>query len=275
MSKAVILIGTFLVSVAITVWLVMLLPGHFNMDETKTVSSSENLDWTKSWDYPDQTLGSLIAENLGHSILLQIFSFLLVLFLSFGLSLLALRVAWILKPLRKMLVVGISAPSLFWIPLLVYFFSLKLEIFPLRYEPTILGWILPLFALMLRPLCGSTEILLNEWKRAETQNYFLVARSKGLSRTQVFYRHGLKNALIPYTTQMGSFLVQSLMGSVLVETLFSFPGIGYLFVQSLQSRDLPVVLALTIIYSFISLLIHALVELLQFKLEPRADRAHA
>ncbi len=245
------------------------------MDETKTVSLDENLDWTKSWDYPDQSLSSLLVENLGHSILLQIFSFALVLLLSFGFSLMALKFTGLYKPLSRVLAVGISAPSLFWIPLLVYFFSLRLEIFPLRYEPTVLGWILPLLALMLRPLCGSTEILLNEWKRAERQNYFLVARSKGLSRTQVFYRHGLKNALIPYTTQMGSFLVQSLMGSVLVESLFSFPGIGYLFVQSLQSRDLPVVLALTIIYSFISLIIHGLVELLQFKLEPRADRARA
>lgn len=275
LSKAFILAATFLISVAISVALVLSLPGHFYLDETKLQVTAVGMDWSRSWDYPDQTLPSLIGENLGYSIVLQSLSFLLVLLFSFVLSLFCLRWTKFQALIEKLLIVGISAPSLFWIPLLVYFLCLKFDFLPLRYEASLSGWILPLVALTLRPLSLSTQILLSEWKGAETQNYFLVARSKGLSRLQVFYRHGLKNALIPYTAQMGNFLVQSLMGSVLVETLFSFPGIGLLFVQSLQNRDLPVVLALTILFTGVMMFVHLIVEFIQSQLEPRGDRVNS
>lgn len=272
LNRILILAGTFFLSAALALALVLALPGHYNLDETRLVVTTENLDWSRSWDYPDQSLFSLVGESLGSTILLQSLSFVSVLIISFLLSLMALRWLKLTPILEKILAVGIAAPSLFWIPLLVYFFSLKFDIFPLRFEPSVSGWILPLLALTLRPLCISTEILLSEWKKAETQNYFLVARSKGLSRLQVFYRHGLKNALIPYSTQMGSFLVQSLIGSVLVESLFSFPGIGLLFVRSLQNRDLPVVLTLTLIFTLIMMLVHGMVEILHSWLEPRGAK---
>lgn len=270
-----ILVGTFLLSAALAVVLVLALPGHYNLDETKSVLRTERLDWSRSWDYPDQSLSSLVSESLNSTLLLQGLSFLSVLIISFFISLMALKWLGSAPFLEKILAVGISAPSLFWIPLLVYFFSLKLDVFPLRFEPSLAGWVLPLLALTLRPLCVSTEILLSEWKKVETQNYFLVARSKGLSRLQAFYRHGLKNALIPYSTQMGSFLVQSLIGSVLVETLFSFPGIGLLFVRSLQNRDLPVVLTLTLVFTLVMMFIHGMVEALHVWLEPRGAKGRS
>ncbi len=65
------------------------------------------------------------------------------------------------------------------------------------------------------------------------------------------------------------------MGSVLVETLFSFPGIGLLFVQSLQNRDLPVVLALTILFTGVMMFVHLIVEIIQSQLEPRGDRVNS
>ena len=279
LSKVFIGLATFLVSILLAVVLVKALPGHYNQDETKSTpragQEAHHTDWTKSWDYPDESLINLISRNLGYSLILQSISFILVLLSSFVLSLLSLRSKVFSQILDKILCLGISAPSLFWIPLLVYFFSLKLDLFPLRFEPTLIGWILPLLSLSLRPLCLSTEILLLEWKQAEGQSYFLVARSKGLSRLQVFIKHGLKNALIPYTAQMGNFLVQSIIGSVLVECLFSFPGIGLLFVQSLQNRDLPVVLSLTILFTLIMMLVHAAVEILHSWLEPRGSRNSA
>lgn len=275
LSKVLIGLTTFFVSIILAVILVKALPGHYHQDETKLALSngqSVESDWTRSWDYPDESLAGVISKNLGYSLILQSLSFILVLLSSFLLSLMSLRSKLFSTITEKVLGIGISAPSLFWIPLLIYFFTLKTDLFPLRFEPDFKGWILPLLSLSLRPLCLSTEILLAEWKKAEQQSYFLVARSKGLSRLQVFIKHGLKNALIPYTTQVGNFLVQSIIGSVIVESLFSFPGIGLLFVQSLQNRDLPVVLSLTILFTLIMMLVHAAVEILHAWLEPRGSR---
>jgi oligopeptide transport system permease protein len=252
------------------VLLVRALTGRYHLDETRIQSSAEKLDWSRSWDYPDQSLFSLISEKLFFTLMLQCVSFLFVLVGSFFLSLTALYWRFLFSPIEGILALGISAPSLFWIPLLIYFFSLKMTFFPLRFEPTFRGWILPLLALTLRSLCLSTEILLSEWKKSESQPYFVVARSKGLSRIQVFYRHGLRNAMIPYSTQLGSFFVHSLMGSVLIENLFSFPGMGLLFVESLQNRDLPVILTLTLLFTVLMMIIHGSVEALHSRLEPRA-----
>ncbi len=271
MNKALILIGTFLLSVGISLCLILSLPGHYHQDEFQVQSSEVGLDWTRSWDNPDQSAVALIGQNFKFTMILQLVSFLIVLFFSFILSFVALNWERLIIPLEKTVAIGISAPTLFWIPLLVSTLSLKFDFFPLRFEPTLRGWILPLVALSLRPLCIGTEILLKEWKKVEFKSYFLVARSKGLSRIQVFYRHGLKNALIPFSSQMGNFLVQSLMGSVLVESLFSFPGIGNLFVQSLQNRDLPIVLYLTLLFTFLMMIVHATIEIIQKFLEPRGE----
>lgn len=272
MNKALILVGTFLISVTLAMLLVYFLPGDYNLDETQNQVTQQHLDWTRSWDHPELPLSHLIAKNFKFSILLQGLSFLVVLLFSFLLSLAALKYSECTSILKKIMVMTIAAPPLLWIPLLVYFFSLKLDYFPLRFEPTLAGWALPLFALSLRPLFLSTEILLTEWQKVEFQSYFLVARSKGLSRFQVFFRHGLKNALVPYTTQMGNFLIQSLIGSVLVENLFSFPGMGLLFVHSLQNRDLPVILALTILFTLMIMIIHTAIEFIHRILEPRSDQ---
>lgn len=256
------------VSVILSLGLILALPGHYHLDETKLTQQGK-LDWSKSWDHPDQTLTEVVLTTFNYTLALQILSFIVVLIFSFLISLAALKWGKLKPTIEKILSIGISAPSLFWIPLLVYFLSLKWNLLPLRFEPSIAGWILPLVALTLRPLCLCTQILLTEWMKSESQAYFLVARSKGLSRIQVFYRHGLKNALIPFSTQMGSFLVQSLIGSVLVESLFAFPGMGLLFVQSLQNRDLPVVLTLTLLFTAVMILVHGLVEVFQKYLEPR------
>ncbi len=252
-----------------TVFLVRSLPGQYNQDEVHLTHSHQEKSWTHSWDYPDESLVSVLWNQSKNTLYLQLMAFVVVLVGAASLSLLALRAKFFSLILQIFLEVGGATPALLIVPLLIYIFSLKMGWLPLRFEPTVLGWILPLLALVFRPLCLATQILLDAWKKTEFQNYFLVARSKGLSQMQVYIRHGLKNALVPFTSQMGTFLVQSLTGSVLVETLFSFPGMGKLFVESLQHRDLPLILVLTLLYAFLMIFIQFISEIAQKKLEPR------
>jgi ABC-type dipeptide/oligopeptide/nickel transport system permease component len=270
LSRLIVSLVTFAISVALSFTLIRALPGHYNQDEVKLSSSRVETSWTRSWDRPDDSVAKVISERARYSLGLQILAILSLLTSSILIATAALKWRNVDLIVEKVLQIGVSSPALFLIPIFVYLFCLKLDWLPLRFENSLAGWLLPLIALILRPVCISSHLLLQEWKKEEDKNYFLAARAKGLSRLQVFYRHGLKNALLPYVSQFGTFLVQTLMGAILVETLFSFPGMGLLFVESIRGRDLPVVLWLTILFSFLVILVQNAIELLQHLLEPRS-----
>ena len=160
LSKILIFAGTLLLSVVLAVGLISALPGHYHHDEVKIQGTAKSLDWTKSWDYPDQSLFSLVLQKLIYTMSLQLISFTVVFLISFLLCLSALRWPVCERILRFLLSVGTASPSLFIIPLMVYFLSLKVDIFPLRFEEHFAGWVLPVLSLVVRPISVSTEILL-------------------------------------------------------------------------------------------------------------------
>src|SRR6185369_11357376 len=96
LNKVFIGLATFLVSILLAVILVKALPGHYSQDETKSVTRSGQVaqnvdpDWSRSWDFPEETLVGLISRNLGYSLILQSISFILVSLSSFVLSLISL-----------------------------------------------------------------------------------------------------------------------------------------------------------------------------------------
>lgn len=286
------LLGVFVLSVAfsfaLSFFLVKAMPGDFAQDESQLApvfSESYQLDfssvavsylkgnWGNSWSVSDQSVITLIADSLSSTLYLQILSFIIIVVLSFLLSYLSLQSSSFASGVESFTRLGVAFPTLFLAPVLIYLLSIQLGWAPLRFEGTWASYCLPVICLSLRPLSFSTQILLNTWKNSEFQDYFQVARAKGLSREQAFLRHGLKNSAIGYLTQLGQILGQLLTGSVLVETLFSFPGLGTLFVESLQHRDLPLLLGVVFVFCLIYILIQIGVERLQFWLEPRAGRS--
>jgi ABC-type dipeptide/oligopeptide/nickel transport system permease component len=105
------------------------------------------------------------------------------------------------------------------------------------------------------------------------QNYITAARAKGLSRMAVNYRHALRNGLIPTVTVLGLQFGALLGGSVVVETVFAWPGLGWLLVQSINSRDLPLVRAIVLVISLFFVAINLAVDLLYSSLDPRIRHA--
>jgi peptide/nickel transport system permease protein len=105
------------------------------------------------------------------------------------------------------------------------------------------------------------------------QNYITAARAKGLSRRVVNYRHALRNGLIPTVTVLGLQFGALLGGSVVVETVFAWPGLGWLLVQSINSRDLPLVRAIVLVISLFFVAINLAVDLLYSSLDPRIRHA--
>jgi peptide/nickel transport system permease protein len=153
---------------------------------------------------------------------------------------------------------GISTPGFVLGPLMIYLFAIKLDLLPVsgRYGPEYL--ILPavtmgapLAAVLTRMVRSSVIEELNE-------DYVRTARAKGLNRYQVIYKHVLKNGLIPVVTIAGLQFGVLLAGAIITEIIFSWPGVGRLTVESINSRDYPMVqgciLMIAITYIFVNLL---------------------
>lgn len=102
--------------------------------------------------------------------------------------------------------------------------------------------------------------------------YVRLARIKGLSEARVVWKHALRNSLLPMLTYMGAFFATMISGAVVVETVFSWPGIGRLAYESILNRDFPVMQAVVLVITVLFMLANLLVDLAYAWLDPRIRR---
>jgi peptide/nickel transport system permease protein len=114
-----------------------------------------------------------------------------------------------------------------------------------------------------------SRILRFEMLEVLNLDYVRTARAKGLNERVVLYRHVLRNAIMPFVTGLGSIFLLILSGSVLFETVFSWPGMGRLFITAVNARDFPVMMALFVIGSFLGILGILMVDILYSFVDPR------
>lgn len=129
--------------------------------------------------------------------------------------------------------------------------------------------ILPALTLAIRPLAIIVELTRNSLLDVLTQDYIRTARAKGLSKSRIFLKHALKNALNPVVTAVSGWLASLLAGAVFVEYVFDWKGIGVVIVNALDKYDFPVVMGAVLFISIILILINFLVDILYGMLDPR------
>jgi len=100
-------------------------------------------------------------------------------------------------------------------------------------------------------------------------DYVELARAKGLSRWEVAFKHGIRNALIPLVTIIGPMTVGLMTGSMVVENIFAIPGIGEQFVKSILTNDYPTIMGVTMMYSTMLVVVILLVDILYGIIDPR------
>jgi len=129
--------------------------------------------------------------------------------------------------------------------------------------------VLPATVAAIGGLIGFSRILRFEMLEVLNLDYVRTARAKGLSERLVLYRHVLRNALMPFVTGLGGIFLLILSGSVLFETVFSWPGMGRLFITAVNARDYPLMMALFVIGSFLGILGVLMVDILYSFVDPR------
>jgi ABC-type dipeptide/oligopeptide/nickel transport system permease component len=162
-----------------------------------------------------------------------------------------------------------SIPS-FWLGLLlILLFAVKFPIFDVVGGTSLKGLVLPAVTLALGSIGFNARFVRSSVINAQQQKYVITARAKGISGGQVFRKHVLRNALLPILTIVGLQVGQLISGVVIVETVFSRPGIGRLLVQSILSKDYLTVQAVVLIIAVVYAVINLLVDLMYPVLDPR------
>jgi oligopeptide transport system permease protein len=152
---------------------------------------------------------------------------------------------------------------------LMIIFAVKLHWFPTGGWGSVGQLAMPAFALAALPAAYIARISRASMLDVVRQDYVRTARSKGLAERVVLVRHALRNAMIPVITIAGPELAALISGSFIIESLFSIPGIGRLFVQGVFQRDYGLIMGTVLFYAFMVALVNLAVDVLYAVIDPR------
>lgn len=178
--------------------------------------------------------------------------------------------------LRVVCTLGISMPSFVVASVLLVTLAggiSSFKLFPTIFDPA-LGWrsyVLPCFALGFYPMCYTARQTRSAMLDSLNQEYIKTAKAKGLKNKKIIFKHALRNALIPVITYLGPQVAFTLCGGFVVESVFSIPGLGRYFVQSIQNRDYPVIMGTTVFLASFIILMNMVVDILYKVADPRIN----
>ena len=168
-------------------------------------------------------------------------------------------------------VLGVSIPNFLFAMLFILLFSKTLNWLPSIFmlQKPFVSSIMPTIALSLFSIAQIARFTRSEMVDVLGSEYMLLAQSKGLSRPILIFRHALRNTLIPVITVMAPLIVGVMTGSLVIEKMFSIPGIGQLLTMGIQANDYNVVMACAFIYSLLYVVVMFAVDLLYGVIDPR------
>ncbi|MFJ8103445.1 nickel ABC transporter permease [Lysinibacillus sp. NPDC096212] len=211
-----------------------------------------------------------LFAKLPATIELAVAAFVLILGLSIPLGIISAlyKHSIIDKIIRLLTIMSVSIPT-FWLGfLLLYIFSLKLGIFPTNGKGTLAHLVLPAFALALPTIGLFVQFIRTTIIEELQQHYVQYAQLRGLKNSVILVRHVLRNAIIPLSTVLGMTLGNLLGGAVIVEQVFSWPGLGRYLIESIINRDYPVVQCYVLIIAVIYVLANLCTDVLHRLLDP-------
>ena len=166
-------------------------------------------------------------------------------------------------------VLGISIPSFVFAAFLQYWIGVKLQWLPIAFWGGFKYSIMPTIALSVGVIATIARYTRMEMLDVLGQEYITTAKAKGLSNVSIIIRHGFRNTLIPIVTILGPLVVGMMTGSLVIEKIFSVPGLGEQFVSSILSNDYPVIMGTTIFYAVLFIGVVLVVDILYGFIDPR------
>jgi peptide/nickel transport system permease protein len=297
LHRSLLLLPTLFGALTLVFLLIHLVPGdpiEVMLGETASAADKEELRRSLALDQPllvqyRNFLTSLLSGNLGRSLYeqsgvteligarlpatieLTLWAMAVAVIISFPLAILAAinKGSWIDRGSLLFSLLGLSLPN-FWLgPLLMIIFSIQLGWTPVSGRGGMDHLLLPSLTLGMGMAAILTRILRTSLLQVVNEDYVRTARAKGLSEKAVWFKHALRNALLSVITIMSLQFGSLLAGSIITETIFSWPGIGRLTVQAIQSRDYPLVQGCVLVIATSYLLVNLLTDIFYRVVDPR------
>ena len=293
---------TLFIVICLTFFLMNAVPGNpWLSEKTPTQATIDALNAKYGLDQPvivqlGKYLENLIHLDFGTSIKMQkdrpVLDIILTMFpISAGIGAIAIiwailvgvplgclaaykRGTWVDSLLRVICTLGISMPGFVVATMLLHLLTggiEGLELFPTMFDGTAKSYVLPCLALGFYPMCYLSRQTRTAMLDAINQEYIKTARAKGLKNKKIIFKHALRNALIPVITYLGPQIAFTLCGGLVVEKVFSIPGLGRYFIQSIQNRDYPVIMGTTIFLAAFIIVMNLLVDLAYKLVDPRIN----
>ena len=217
-------------------------------------------DMGTSFQFSNQPVSYLIATRIGASAQLGIQAMIFGVFFGIILGSIAAinRNTWVDTLVTVLSIIGKSVPNFVLAVLLQYYIALKLGILPIA-----------TIALGVGPLAETARFIRTGMVDVLNSDYIELARAKGLSKFQIVYHHALRNSLIPLITLIGPYTVSLMTGSMVIENIFSIPGIGEQFVKSITTNDYPTIMGVTMLFSAGLVAVILLTDIIYGIIDPR------
>ena len=185
------------------------------------------------------------------------------------------RGSWIDGFLRVLTTVGVAVPTFVLATLLLVTFAVKLQWLPTLSSSltSFKSYVMPVISLSFYYTCYVAKLTRTSMLDAINQDYIRTARAKGVKTRVLILKHALRNSLIPVITYLGPVMAGIITGSFVVESTFSIPGLGKYYVQSVLSRDYPVIMATTVVLSALVIFMNLVVDIAYKIVDPRINIA--
>ncbi len=234
-------------------------------------------DMGTSYSY-QMSVSEMLKGKLMITLTLTGLSFIFIILLSIPIGIFGIKKGGLINKVIGILnQITMAIPPFFGGILLTYLFGVVLRVFRpggfVSYEQDVAGFftylLVPAMAIALPKAAMTIKFLQDSILKEMNQDYVRTALSRGNSQGQVLYHHILKNAMIPVITFLAMALADMVAGSIIIEQVFSIPGIGRMLIASISNRDYPVVQAIVVLMAFLVVGLNFLADILYQKLDPR------
>src|SRR5699024_1941311 len=229
-------------------------------------------DFGVSFQFNNIPVTQILADRAGPSIQLGLQAMVLGTTVGTILGIIAAvkQNTWIDTLTSTVAIGGRSVPNFVFAVLLQFIFAVVLEWLPIAFwRDGFLSSILPTISLAISPTAEAARFIRTEMIEVLNSDYIELAKAKGFSRIYIISKHALRNAIIPLLTILGPVTASLMTGSLVIENIFSIPGIGEQFTKSILVNDYPTIMGVTIMYSVILVVIILIVDILYGLIDPK------
>lgn len=235
------------------------------------VTNALHGDFGDSISKKGQPVAEIIASRLPVTAKLGViaFCFAVTVGITLGIVSALTRHRWVNSLITVLATVGVSFPGFLLAMLMMVLFAVKLGWLPVVGLESFKSYIMPVLALSFSPISSITRLTRASLRDVMSSDYITLARSKGTKEIWVVIKHGLRNALLPVITYAGPMFAAMITGSLVIETLFSIPGIGKEFTNSISNRDYTLTMGLTLLFGTLVIVMTLVSDIVAAMCDPR------